>query len=208
MPSKKKRKTPLCGEGKGDELANLLPKSTQGFHGSHKQKRRERFEESPQGFGTETKSRVSDEECEHAVTSFDAKRSHMCIFVMKEMGKEGEVTKKKTLGDFLREYESQTQAFRDHLTFMDFFKSKVKGSQQKDRFVLSTFEGSPTCSAKAWVEELKTMLQQHKVSKGDAIRFAALHFRGKTYAWWIFESCSLKDANTSSYFRFIEAMME
>ena len=91
---------------------------------------------------------------------------------------------------------------------MDFFKSKVKGSQQKDRFVLSTFEGSPTCSAKAWVEELKTMLQQHKVSKGDAIRFAALHFRGKTYAWWIFESCSLKDANNSSYFRFIGTMME
>ena len=52
------------------------------------------------------------------------------------------------------------------------------------------------------------MLQQHKVSKGDAIRFAALHFRGKTYAWWIFESCYLKDANTSSYFRFIGTMME
>ena len=114
-------------------------------------------------------------------------------FFMREMGKEGEVIKRKNLGDFLREYESQTPAFRDHLTFRNFCKSKVKGSQQQDRFVLSTFGGSPTCSAKAWVEELKTMLQQHKSSKGDAIRFAALHLRGKTYAWWIFESCSLKE---------------
>ena len=103
---------------------------------------------------------------------------------MKEMGKEGEVTKKKTLGDF------QTPVFRDHLTFMYFCKSRVKGSQQQDIFVLSTFRSSPTCSPKAWVEELRTMLQQHKVSKGDAIRFATLHMRCKTYEWWIFEPCS------------------
>ena len=85
---------------KGDELAKLLPQSTQGFHGSHKQKRREKFEESPQGFEEEIKSRVSDEECEHAVTSFDENHSHSCSFVMEEMGKEGEVIKRKNLGDF------------------------------------------------------------------------------------------------------------
>ena len=44
--------------------------------------------------------------------------------------------------------------------------------------------------------------------QGFVIRFVALHFRGKTYAWWIFDSCSLKDANTSSYFRFIGTMMK
>ena len=60
-----------------------------------------------------------------------------------------------------------------------------------DIFFLSTFDGSPTCSAKAWVEEFCTYLQQHLVSE-EAIRVAALHFEVKVYAWWIFESFSLK----------------
>ena len=73
-----------------------------------------------------------------------------------------------------------------------------------DRFLVSIFDGSPTCSARAWVEELDTFLQQHKISEDEAIRVAVLHFGGKAYAWWIFESFSLKNSKTSSYARFIE----
>ena len=64
-----------------------------------------------------------------------------------------------------------------------------------DRFVLSIFDGSPTCSARAWVEELDTFLQRHRIPKNEAIRVAALHFGGKVYAWWLFESFTLKYEN-------------
>ena len=77
-----------------------------------------------------------------------------------------------------------------------------------DRFLLSTFDGSPTCSARAWVEELDTFLQQHQISEDEAIRLAVLHFGGKAYAWWIFEYFYLKNANTSLYARFIKTLVE
>ena len=79
--------------------------------------------------------------------------------------------------------------------------------QDADRFLLSTFEGSPTCSAGAWVKELDSYLQQHHICEEEAIRITEVHFRGKAYAWWIFEPCSLKNANTSSYARFIETLV-
>ena len=61
--------------------------------------------------------------------------------------------KRKTLSDFLQEYESQTERFRDHTGFQGFCKIQVEKRKQQvaDRFLLSTFEGSPTCSAGAWV---------------------------------------------------------
>ena len=80
--------------------------------------------------------------------------------------------------------------------------------QDADRFLLYNFARSPTFSAGAWVKELDSYLQLHHISKGEAIRVAALHFRGKAHAWWIFESYSLKNANTFSYARFIKTLME
>ena len=57
-----------------------------------------------------------------------------------------------------------------------------------DLFSLSTFDGLPKCPARVWVEELDTYVQQHQVSKDEAIKVAVLHFEGKDYAWWLFES--------------------
>ena len=57
------------------------------------------------------------------------------------------------------------------------------------------------------MKELDSYLQHHHISEDEAIRVAALHFIGKAHAWWIFESCSLKNANTSSYARFIEILV-
>ena len=75
---------------------------------------------------------------------------------MKEGGK---VTKEETPSDFLKEYESHTQKFRNQLTFFEFCKIKVKGKEQQDRFHLSTFGGSPSCSTKYWVKEINTFQQ-------------------------------------------------
>ena len=77
-----------------------------------------------------------------------------------------------------------------------------------DIFLLSIFDGSPTLSAKAWVKELDTFLQQHQIYEEEAIRVAALHFGGKVHGWWLFESFALKNANTYSYAMFIRALME
>ena len=57
------------------------------------------------------------------------------------------------------------------------------------------------------MKELDSYLQLHHISKDEAIIVAALHFIGKAHAWWIFESYSLKNENTSSYGRFIETFM-
>ena len=76
------------------------------------------------------------------------------------------------------------------------------------RFIISTFDGSPKCSARAWVEELDTYLQQHHFLENEAIKIVALHFGGKAYAWWIFESFSLKNAHTSTYAKFTRRLVE
>ena len=100
----------------------------------------------------------------------------------------GIMPKRMTLSELLREYESQTERFRDHTDFQEFCKIQMVKSQQqdRDRFLLSTFSGSPTCLVGAWVKELNSYLQLHHISGDEAIRVAVLHFRGKAHAWWIF----------------------
>ena len=51
-------------------------------------------------------------------------------------------------------------------------------------------------------------MQQHQVSEDEAIRVAVLHFEGKAYAWWMFESFSLKNFNTCSFTNFTKKLVE
>ena len=117
------------------------------------------YTESLRGFETKSNYRFYYGEFEHAATPYDAQHSQMPSFSMRGKEKEG-MPKRGSLSGFLHEYESQTQKFRDHITFPEFWKIKVRRSKQNnvDRFLLSTFDGSPTCSARAWVEELDTFL--------------------------------------------------
>ena len=85
---------------------------------------------------------------------------------------------------------------------------KMNGRRQQDRFHSSNFEGSPTCSSKAWVEELDTFLQQHHILEYEAIKVTALHLRGKAFSWWIFESFSLRNVNIASYSSFTKALVK
>ena len=107
---------------------------------------------------------------------------------------EGDAPKEETLGDYLQEYESQSQRFKEHLNFQGFCQLKENRRPSNHnrnkrckkhnvgRFFLSNFDGSPKRSARAWVEELDTYLQQHQVSEYEAIRVAVLHLEGKAYA--------------------------
>lgn len=76
------------------------------------------------------------------------------------------------------------------------------------RFFLSNFDGSPRCPSRAWMEELDTYFQQHQVSEKEANKVGVLHLEGKAYAWWIFESFSLKNANTYTYAKFTRRLVE
>ena len=77
--------------------------------------------ESPEEFGSRARSRFSHGKCEHAATHHDAQHSQMPRSIMRWM-KGGRMPKRKTLSDLLQEYESQTERFRDHTTFQEFFK--------------------------------------------------------------------------------------
>ena len=76
------------------------------------------------------------------------------------------------------------------------------------RFFLPTFDGSLKSSTKYWVRKLDTYFQLHLVSKEEAIRVAALHLQGKAYAWWLFESSSLKNVNISTYANFTRRLVK
>ena len=95
-------KTPLCGEKKEDMLTKLLPRSVQSIHEDFKKVRREICTGSPRGVETESKSRFSYGECEHATTTYDAQRSHMANFSIREREEEG-MLKRGTLSSFLHE---------------------------------------------------------------------------------------------------------
>ena len=159
-----KKKTPFFGGRKEEKIPKFSSQTLQSIHEDLKKMRREMCIESPREFGSESNSIFSYEECEHAATHYDSQRSHMPRFSMRERKEEG-MPKRETLSAFLQEYESQTQKFRDHIPFPEFCKIKVKRIKQHDggRFLLSTFDGSPTCLARAWVEELDSYLQQRHI---------------------------------------------
>ena len=112
-------------------------------------------------------------------------------FFMKR--KKGGVPKKETLGEYLWEYEAQYKEFKHKLNFQGFCKIKEDRSTKGKQlgvgiFFLSTFDGTPECPVRMWVEELSKFVQQHKVSEIEAIKATTLNFEGKAYDWWLFES--------------------
>ena len=76
------------------------------------------------------------------------------------------------------------------------------------RFSLPTFDGSPKNLAQYWVRKLDTYFQLHQVLEEEALRVAVLHIQGKAYAWWLFESSSLKSVNISSYAKFTRRLVK
>ena len=116
--------------------------------------------ESPEEFRSRARSILAHGRCENASTPYYAQCSQMPRSSMREM-KEEKMSWRGTFSNFLHEYESQTEKFRDHITFKYFCKIMVERSELHDMDIcsLSTFDGSPTSSAKAWVEELSTYLQ-------------------------------------------------
>ena len=83
--------------------------------------RRERHEDPSTRFIQEEGSKSSSYGYEHlAISSYLP--HYIRKFFMKR--KKGEVLKKETLGEYLREYEAQSKEFKDNLKFHGFCKIK------------------------------------------------------------------------------------
>lgn len=92
-------------------------------------------------------------------------RWSMPTFLSKKEGKGG-TPKKEYLGDYLQEYESQSERFKENLSFLELYQlkeeisnsySRRRGCMQHTlgRFFLPTFDGSPKDSAKSWVRKIE-----------------------------------------------------
>ena len=106
----------LCGGRKEKRLSKLLPKSIHSIQGYLKKMRREM--ESSKEFGSRTKYRFSHDRCEHAATPYYTQCIQIPRYTMGDF-KEEEMPRRETLSNFLQEYESQTEKFRDHITFQE-----------------------------------------------------------------------------------------
>ena len=70
------------------------------------------------------------------------------------------------------------------------------------------FDGSPTSSAKAWVENLDIYFQLNKVPESEAIKIAVLHFEGEAHNWWFHGLFTLGHANVTAYSKFTRRLVE
>ena len=76
------------------------------------------------------------------------------------------------------------------------------------RFFLPKFDGSPSCSAKAWVEKLDIYFQLNKVLEAEAIKIVALHFEGEAHNWWFHGLSTLGHNNVCTYAEFTRRLVE
>ena len=47
------------------------------------------------------------------------------------------------------------------------------------RLFFPSYDGSPKCTTKSWIEKLNTYFQLNRVSELEAIKIAALHLEGE-----------------------------
>ena len=114
--------------------------------------------------------------------------------------------------DYFLEYESQSQRFRDHLSFQEFCQIKDNRRLQHHnrgrgfiqnhnlhrtmgKFFLPNIDRSSKCTSKSWVEKLDIYFQLNQVPETEAIKIAALHLEGEAHDWWFHGLYTLGHAN-------------
>ena len=75
-------------------------------------------------------------------------------------------------------------------------------------FFFPNFNGSPSCSAKSWVEKLDIYFQLNKVPEAKAIKIIVLHFEGEAHNWWFHGISTLGHKNVSTYVEFTRRLVE
>ena len=113
------------------------------------------------------------------------------------VGNEG-FQEQESLEDYFMEYESQTQRFKDQLSFQEFCQVKDNRKPRHHnrsggfihnhdrhhtmgRFFLPNFDGLSKCITKSWVEKLDIYFQLNKFPEMEAINIAVLHLEGEAH---------------------------
>ena len=149
-----------------------------------------------------------------------SQRSTMPTFLVVE--NEG-LQQKASLEGYFVECDSQSQRFKDNLSFQGFFHLKDRRRPVQwyrdggffqgrhhtmGRLFLPNFDGSSSSYTKAWVEKLDIYFQLNKVPQVEAIKIAALHFEGEAHNWWFHGLSTLGHINVNTYAEFARILVE
>ena len=115
-----KGKTPLSG-GEEEEYPKLLLQTIQDIAREIKDMRMDRHKESPKGFLHGEGSDISHHWKDRLVKQYVSQRSTMPTF--SPVGNGG-FQEQETPKEYFMKYESQSQRFKDHLSFQEFFQIK------------------------------------------------------------------------------------
>ena len=111
----------------------------------------------------------------------------------------------KILRRYLVEYKSQPRYFKETLALPQFIQMEEERRpynnvmMRGNRFPLSTFDGSPTCAAKAWVMKLEVFFLLHPVAEREAVEIAAMYLEGEARTWWFSHVIHARVSNFSDF---------
>jgi hypothetical protein len=76
------------------------------------------------------------------------------------------------------------------------------------KLTIPSFDGSPKCTAKAWVQKLDTYYKLNQMTETEAINFVTLHLEGEAHEWWYHGLVTLGHSRITSYREFTERFMD
>jgi hypothetical protein len=132
-------------------------------------------------------------------TSRVTPRPHMPQFLEGQQdGNQGKQGQGEYFTDYLREYQTLGDDFRNSMSLQDFCTIKYKNrprdfnrgpqswelQQKVGKLSIPYFDGSRKCTARAWVQKLDTYFQLNPMTKSEAIKYATLHLDGEAHEWW------------------------
>ena len=109
------------------------------------------------------------------------------------------------LSEYLAEYKSQPRAFKENLTLPRFIQLKKERRPCRNIFLLPTFDGSSTCTARSWKMKLDAFFLLNLVVEREVVEIVALHLEGKEKIWWF---SHLSHARVTAYADFTQRLIK
>jgi hypothetical protein len=128
----------------------------------------------------------------------------------------------------MREYTTLGRDFHQNMTMVEYRglrlrncpKEPQRGGQPQqqghnmdfirkdDKLTIPSFDGSSKCTARAWVQNLDTYYKLNQMTETKAINFTTLHLEGEAQKWWHHGLVMLGHSHITSYWEFIERVMD
>jgi hypothetical protein len=126
-------------------------------------------------------------------------------------------------GAYLQEYRALGDDFHSAMSFAEFcniksrnrpkgfnraFNQNFELQRTLGKLTIPNFDGSSSCTARAWVQKLDTYFQLNPMMETDAIKLATLHLDGEAHDWWYHGLVTLGHNNITSYLDFTQRLIE